>query len=320
MRPTESLSRDTVIVADTLTAMIKREQLTFSSWHVGRYLDPSDPTMITADDRKKLVNWCYHFVDHCQLSRETVASAMEMVDRFLSTASTNVSNSADADAVRAVSDEALRDQSQLQLLTVTALYVSIKINDRVAVSSDLFAEMCGGSYSTEEIEDMERILLTGLSWRCHAPTAHQVGLSILSLILPFVDMAEDTWGFFMDEMKYLIELTVLNYDFVTHRTSTIALAAIYNSVGGIGSKAHQELLRVRLNIITECFDFDHCNLMNVVRGKFQSLLIYEEDEETSLDEGSLGLEDSMTFRTSPSPISSSRSSHDVTTLTIGAGS
>jgi len=310
MQPTENLSRDRVAVADTLAAMIKREQLTFSSWHVGGYLDPSDTTMITADDRKKLVNWCYHFVDHCQLSRETVASAMEMVDRFLSTASTNVSNSADADAVRAVSDEALRDQSQLQLLTVTALYVSIKINDRVAVSSDLFAEMCSGAYSTEEIEDMERILLTGLSWRCHAPTAHQVGLSILSLILPFVDIPEDTWGFLIDEMKYLIELTVLNYDFVTQRTSTIALAAVHNAIGEIRCKAHQELLRLYLSVIMECFYSDHSEqIINEVRGKLQSLLIHEEEDEdeTSVDEGNLGLEDLLkAFRTSFSPSCSSR--------------
>ena len=307
MRPTENLSRNTEAVADSLAAMIRRELATYLCYD--GYLNPSDPNMITAGDRMKLVDWCYDIVDHCKLSRETVASAMEMTDRFLGMPSTS------ADAAR-VSDEALVDPSKFQLLTIAALYTSIKINEMVAISSDLFAEMCSHVYTVEEIEDMERTLLIGLSWRCHAPTAHQVGLSILSLILPFVDMTEDTWGFFMDEMKYLIELTVLNYDFVTHRTSTIALAAIYNSVGGIGSKAHQELLRVRLSIITECFDFDHSEMIDVLRRKLQSLLIHEEDydydDESSLDERSLGLEDSVTFRTSP--ISSSRSSHDVMTL------
>eukprot|EP00984_Skeletonema_dohrnii_P002514 scaffold872_cov119-Skeletonema_dohrnii-CCMP3373.AAC.10 len=211
MQPTDSLSRDTVAVADTLAAIIKREQFATSSWHEDGYLNHSDPTMITADDGKKLVDWCYLFVDHCQLSRATVASAMDMVDQFLSITSTSISNSADAGAVRAVSDEALRDQSKFQLLTVTALYVAIKVNERVALSSDLFVEMCSRAYTVEEIEDMERVLLSGLSWRCHAPTAHQVGLSILSLILPYVDIPEASWGFLMDEMKYLIELDVLDY-------------------------------------------------------------------------------------------------------------
>ncbi|KAL7446240.1 hypothetical protein ACHAXM_010343 [Skeletonema potamos] len=249
MKPTESLSRNTEDVADSLAAMIKREITTLN--HEG-YLHPSEPNMITADDRRKLVDWCYSVVDHCQLSRETVASAMDMVDRFLSMPSNSVdaarvsdealrdqskfqlltiaalyssikvhersretvastmdmvdrffslpSNSVDA---ARVSDEALRDQSQFQLLTIAALYSSIKVHERVALSSDQFAEICSRAYTAEEIEDMERILLSGLSWRCHSPTAHQIGLSILSLLLPHVDIPEVTWGFLIDEMKYL---------------------------------------------------------------------------------------------------------------------
>eukprot|EP00986_Skeletonema_menzelii_P006063 scaffold2288_cov131-Skeletonema_menzelii.AAC.9 len=77
MKPTDNLSRDTEAVADSLSAMIKREEITSYSCYDG-YLNPSDPTMITADDRKQLVDWCYGVVDHCKFSRETVASAMEM--------------------------------------------------------------------------------------------------------------------------------------------------------------------------------------------------------------------------------------------------
>ena len=305
---TDSLSRDAVATADTLAAMITREeqQISSSTWHEDGYINPSDPTMTTADDRKKLVNWCYHFVDHCQLSRETVASAMEMVDRFLlSTASKSIGDSSsasadDADLVRVVSYEAARDQRKLQLLTITGLYVAIKINERIALSSDLFAEMCCQAYSTKEIEDMERILLSGLSWRCHAPTALQVGLSILSIILPntvVVDIPEETWGILMDEMKYLIELTVLDYYFSTQRTSTVALAAIYNATGSISSKDHQELLRASLSVIMERFDFDHPKKISEVRRKLHSLIQDDDndadEEECSLDEGHSGVDDSV---------------------------
>eukprot|EP00985_Skeletonema_marinoi_P020945 scaffold12598_cov141-Skeletonema_marinoi.AAC.5 len=221
MTPTENLSRNTEAVADSLAAMIKKELTTYSCYD--GYLNPSDPNMITADDRKKLAGWCYGIVDHCKLSRETVASAMEMVDRFLGMPSNS------ADAAR-VSDEALVDPSKFQLLTIAALYTSVKISEKVVISSDLFAEMCSHVYTVEEIEDMERTLLIGLSWRCHAPTAHQVGMSILSLLLPYVDIPEVTWGFLIDEMRYLTELAVRDYYFSTstQRTSTIALAAIFN--------------------------------------------------------------------------------------------
>ena len=120
MKPTENLSRNTQAVADTLDAMVKRELTTYSyscSYHAGYLLDPSDPNtnMVTADDRMQLVDWCYGIVDHCRLSRETVASAMEMVDRFLSMPSNS------ANAAR-MSDEVLSDQSKFQLLTVAASY------------------------------------------------------------------------------------------------------------------------------------------------------------------------------------------------------
>jgi hypothetical protein len=294
MKPTDNLARDTEAVADSLAAMIKRE---LTNYCIG-YLDPSDTTIITADDRKKLVDWCYDVVDHCQFSRQTVASAMEMVDRFLSMPSNSV------DAAR-VSDEAPRDQIKFQLLTIAALYSSIKVNEKVAISSDQFAEMCSRAYTVEEIEDMERILLIGLSWRCHAPTAHQVGLSILSLLLPYVDIPEVTWGFLMDEMKYLTELAVRDYYFSTQRTSTIALAAIFNVISDMSTKERQEQFGAFLRVIMGCFDFDDSKCIAAARARL-SLLTKPETvlQEEDVDERSLykqSLDDSVkTFKVSNS--------------------
>ena len=247
MIPTENLSRNTDAVADSLAAMIKRELTTYSCYGYDGYLNlsASDPTMVTAGDRKQLVDWCYSIVDQCKLSRETVASAMEMADRFLDMPI----NSANA---AWVSDEALIDVCKFQLLIIAALYASIKINEKVVISSDLFAEICSHVYTVKEIEDMELTLLNGLSWRCH-----QVGLSILSLLLPYVDIPKVTWGFLMDEMKYLTELAVRDYYFSTQRASTIALAAVFNVISDTSTKERKELLGAFLRLIVEYFDFDH---------------------------------------------------------------
>ena len=129
MEPSENPYKDTEAVAESLAAMIKKK-LTIYSCHEG-YLNPpeADPTMITVHDRMALVDWCYEVVDHCQFSRQTVASAMEMVDRFLSMPS----DSDSGNAVARVSHEALRDQTKFQLLTVAALYTSIKVNEEKAI-------------------------------------------------------------------------------------------------------------------------------------------------------------------------------------------
>jgi len=284
MEPTEYLCRNTEAAAESLAAMIKKE-LTIYSNHDGYLnLPEADPTMITPQDRMALVDWCYEVVDHCQCSRQTVASAMEMVDRFLSMPSDA------ANAVARVSDETLRDQTKFQLLTIAALYTSIKVHEEKAISSDLIAEMCSQFYTAEEIEDMERTLLSGLSWQCHAPTAYQVGLSILSLILPSVDIPEVTWGVIMDEMTYLTEVAVRDYYFSTQRSSTIALAAVLNSIRDTCTTDCQALLGPFLRVIKECFDFDHSNEIAAARARLSLLTkperISQEDDadEKSLDD------------------------------------
>lgn len=263
MKPSQTLFQDTVAAADYLAVVIEKEH-TIYKCKCNRYLDPHEPTIITADDRMSVVDWCYSVVDHCQFSRESVAIAMDMVDRYLSVPSET-------------GDEALRDQYKFQLLAVTALYVAIKINEAVAMSSATLSEITHGAYTVEEIEDMERTLLSGISWRCNAPNASQVGLSILSVISPHTNCSEVTWGFLMDEMKYLAELAVRDYYFSTHRASTLALATIFNAIGRIRGKERQELLKASLCIL-ECLDFDEAKIVLMVTKKLHQQLEQEDQD------------------------------------------
>lgn len=273
MKPSQNLSQDATAVAESLVVMIEKERTVYKC---SGYLDPREPTILTADDRMAIVDWCYGVVDHCQFSREVVAVAMDMVDRYLSIPSK-------------VGDEALRDQNKFQLLSITALYVAIKVNEPVAMSSDLFAEICHGSYTVDEIEDMERTLLTGLSWRCNAPTAHQVGLFILSLFRHYIDIPEGTWGFLMDEIKYLAELAVRDYNFSTQRASTIALATIFNAIGHIQGQERQELLQASLCII-ECFDFDEPEVIVVVSKQLHQILQHQQESHDPATEGLMDID------------------------------
>ena len=91
------------------------------------YLDPTDPSMVTAADRMALVDWCYNIVDNCQYPRETVAMTMGMVDTFLSMPSST------ADAARA-SDEALHNQHNSNSLP-SLLYTALSRPPRVTSSS-----------------------------------------------------------------------------------------------------------------------------------------------------------------------------------------
>jgi hypothetical protein len=151
------------------------------------------------------------------------------------------------------------------------------------MSSALFAEITRYVYTVEEIEDMERTLLSGLSWRCCAPTASQVGHSILSLILPHVDVSDASWGYLMDEMIYQIEYAVRDYYFCTQRASTIALAAICNTVIKDGKQIsiheHRAFLEA-LPRIKESFSFDSTE---VIVAACKRLQILQENVEVADD-------------------------------------
>ena len=263
--PTETLSRDYAATAETLSAILRRE---LSYYSCKGYLNPSDPSMITAADRKKLVDWCYGVVDHYQLSREAVATTMEMVDRFISVSAGPLALWDVNSDVAKVGYNVLHCPSKFQLLTVAALYSTLEAKDNMIQ----FDESFFGVYTKEDIENMEHTLQRGLSWRTNTPSSCQVGHTILSLLLQHVSLPEATWCFLLDEMNYQTEVSVRDYYFSTQRPSTIAMAAISNAIESIGNEAHKGMLKTCLSGILECYDFDHDDLVAAAKRRLHCYL------------------------------------------------
>ncbi|KAL7533755.1 hypothetical protein ACHAXR_005435 [Thalassiosira sp. AJA248-18] len=293
------------------------------------------PTIITPDDRMKIVDWCYGIVDECKFDRETVAVAMNIVDRFMSSsaaaAAGTLSSSSNAAAAASPSspiatrshtprpspnssqdfpqdfpqdsnnnnnncyslpqkrqrqpkptnpttttnsssssnnnNNILHNRGQYQLLSLTALYISIKIKERTIFSSRDFSSASRGTYSTSDIESMERTILEGLGWRLCVPTPCQIGNMILELMerkcLAAVVVQDhhhrhrhyqgrrQPWhhdhqergaggnnsggvminlNFLRDELAFQTENAVREYYFTTHRSSTIAVISILNAM------------------------------------------------------------------------------------------
>jgi len=122
----DSLTRETAIAAESLSIMIKNEQTNYTksdylSLNYSTVIDDIDTgRRITENDRIKIVDWCYSLVDHCQFNRETVAIAMELTDRYLSQASSSSTC------------RALKDRNHFQLVAMSALYIAIKTNEKLA--------------------------------------------------------------------------------------------------------------------------------------------------------------------------------------------
>lgn len=243
---TSILQRDAVAVADVIAVMLQKEQTTYKSCDYLRKSGSSeqhgvDAPKVNEADRTKIVDWCYSVIDQCQFERETVAIAMEMVDRFLSKPS---------DLAR----RALQDRMRFQLLAVSALYVCIKTNERCMLSSKFFSIISCGQYSVEDIEVMEKRLLEGLSWQTSPPTCMQMAHHVLSLISKHVTIQKRTWATILDEVAFQAEHAVREYYFVTQRPSTVAMAAIFNAIETVREQDRQAILVALVFIMNGEFD------------------------------------------------------------------
>ena len=244
---TASLSTDTIAMIESLAVMLQKEETVYEKTrdYLQLQIMPRpelDRTMIKESDRTKIVNWCFSMIDHFELDRENVSVAMEIVDRFMS----NKANS-----ITATVQDIIYDRVKFQLLAMAALYISIKINERVAYSSHLFADLSNGTYSVDKIENMEFHILQGLSWRINSPTSIQMARHILSVILLHVNIEESTEAFILDEVQLQTECAVKDHFFSMQRASTVAMAAIFNAVDQINVPDREAILSAQVLLLNE---------------------------------------------------------------------
>jgi Cyclin, N-terminal domain len=114
--------------------------------------------------RIKIAGWAYEVIDYFDFEREAVAIALNFVDRFMAINHRKNIN-------------ITMNKRDYQLLTVTALFLAIKIH---GVSSDhrnagakltlrVFVELSQHRFTGSDIEGMELTLLDKLKWKLNPP-------------------------------------------------------------------------------------------------------------------------------------------------------
>lgn len=168
--------------------------------------------------REKICEWAYQVVDHFDLNREVVSTAMSHLDRFLGVYNGTV------------------DKNLFQLLAMTCLYLSIKLNEYKHLlipgsksSMDTILQLSRGFFTLKEMEKMEYEVLQRLRWHVHPPTAQL----FVKHFLFFLSVEEHELH---DLAQFMIELSVMDYFFVSYKPSEIAMAALLNSMDRLGHK------------------------------------------------------------------------------------
>ncbi|XP_068428574.1 G2/mitotic-specific cyclin-B2 [Clinocottus analis] len=153
---------------------------------------------ISARMRALLVDWLVQVHSRFQLLQETLYLTVAILDRFLQ--------------VQPVT------RRKLQLVGVTAMLVACKYEEMYAPEVSDFAYITDNAFSTAQILEMEQQVLRTLNFALGRP-----------LPLHFLRRASKVASSDVERhtlAKYLMELTLLDYDMVHYRPSEIAAASL----------------------------------------------------------------------------------------------
>jgi len=169
---------------------------------------------VDAECRFKMAEWCYQVVDFCKFSRETVSIAMSYLDRYLSTE---------------VGAPALEDRKVFQLAAMTSLYTAIKIHEPEAMEPKVVASLSRGTYTEQQVIDMEMSILTAIQWRMNPPTALSF-INAFFALLPEGVMSQTERDAVYELAKFQTELAVNEFSLVAIDASTVAFSALLNAL------------------------------------------------------------------------------------------
>ncbi|NWS75253.1 CCNB2 protein, partial [Crotophaga sulcirostris] len=148
--------------------------------------------------RALLVDWLIQVHSRFQLLQETLYMCVAVMDRFLQSHPVS--------------------RNKLQLVGVTALFLAAKYEEMLSPDIADFVYITDNAYTSDDVREMEIMILKELNFNLGRPLpihflrrASKAGEA---------DAKQHTLA------KYLMELTLLDYDMVHHRPSEIAAAAL----------------------------------------------------------------------------------------------
>ncbi|XP_040009446.1 G2/mitotic-specific cyclin-B2-like isoform X2 [Xiphias gladius] len=153
---------------------------------------------ITERMRALLIDWLVQVHSRFQLLQETLYLTVAVLDRFLQ--------------VQPVS------RRKLQLVGVTAMLVACKYEEMYAPEVGDFAYITDNAFTKSQILEMEQLVLRSLNFQLGRP-----------LPLHFLRRASKVANSDVERhtlAKYLMELTLLDYDMVHYRPSEVAAASL----------------------------------------------------------------------------------------------
>lgn len=147
--------------------------------------------------RDKICEWCYQVIDRCDIDRSVVSFALSYFDRFMSI-------------------HTLKNDISMQLVSMTSLYLAVKIHSTKTISVSSMSSLSQGRCREDQLLEMEMRIIRSNHWYLNPP----IPSIYLSVVDPLIDDSTRELSI------YLIELSVWDGYFVDKKPSSISYAAI----------------------------------------------------------------------------------------------
>lgn len=199
-------------IVETLQVMIRQES-NYSVTDLQMQTDDSNYSIVTSSGRDKMVDWCCRVIQYCNLDIEIVSIAMNFTDRMC-----------------VAQPQILSNPCKYQLVAMTALYTAAKIHAPEALDPKLVSNLSRGTYTAEEIESQERMLLASLQWKVNPPTPHSFVRQFFELIQPAMSIHECETALRFS-LKQIDSYMCKHFCSSVIRPSVVAYCAFMNALG-----------------------------------------------------------------------------------------
>ena len=141
---------------------------------------------VTDHDRTKMVDWYYEMSDFLKIERGTASRSLTLLDRFMAAGrdgGTPRSPYSRPDVPGVVAAAHL-DRDEYQLAALTALFLGIKLHERLNIQPGHVAYLSRGRYGPDEVIEMEGVMLAALGWRVSGADKVDFVDAYVGLLLP----------------------------------------------------------------------------------------------------------------------------------------
>ena len=274
-----------------------------SSSHSSSSLE-DNANQVNDHDRAKMCDWYYEMSDFLKIDRATASRSLALLDRFMATpvddlplaststtASTSTAPSFASDENITVAEVVLaasKHRDVYHLVALTALFLAIKLFERLSIEPSHVSYLSRGRYTAKEVVKMESIMLHALEWKvCSADKVDFVN-AYLDVVLPkdgkktptcaerrsYGQSSNDSnhhqcvlLSSFKDLANIQIQLSDYDSSFSPLRPSLVAIAAVNNALEikkNDISTEDQHIIHERIHVMNEMLYYHGGNIGNSI--------------------------------------------------------